>query len=284
MISVELNRINPHIRFAQQMNYSSPGAQVYVRDCRIFYITGGCAQIETDGKRYDLNKDSLFFCREKSIYKISAGKAVIISLNFDMTQRNCSQTKEFALVPTDSNIADGNKKGNINIEKGFINSHIFIENACEYLPMLEEILSEFKLQRIYFREKASSLLKNMLTDMARENALPTHHSSKAVSAAVEYINKNFAKQITNEQIAEPIGYHKHHLNRLFIEYTGQSLHKYLLMRRLTEAKKLLLGSDLCLYEIALRCGFCSNTHFSSYFKQSTGMTPHEYRSVYSKNI
>lgn len=279
---MELNRINPHIRFAQKMNYSSPGTVVCVRDCRIFYITDGCAQIKIGKKRYELPADSLFFCREKSVYSISADRAVIISLNFDMTQRNCAQVKELSPVPTDSNIADGGEE--TNIEKGFINSHIRIENAREYLPALEEILAEFKLQRIYFREKASSLLKNLLTDMARENALPTHHSSKAVATAVEYINKNFAKQITNEQIAEPIGYHKHHLNRLFIEYTGQSLHKYLLMRRLTEAKKLLLGSDLCLYEIALRCGFCSNTHFSSYFKQSTGMTPHEYRSVYSKNI
>ncbi len=47
---MELNYINPHIRFTQRMNFSSGGVTVFVRDFRIFYITDGCARISAGAR------------------------------------------------------------------------------------------------------------------------------------------------------------------------------------------------------------------------------------------
>ena len=55
--------------------------------------------------------------------------------------------------------------------------------------------------------------------------------------------------------------------------TGISPHRYVLQRRLDHAKMLLAAGTLPLAEVALTCGFSSQAHFSSSFKQATGMSP-----------
>ncbi|MBN2440876.1 MAG: helix-turn-helix transcriptional regulator [Spirochaetales bacterium] len=48
--------------------------------------------------------------------------------------------------------------------------------------------------------------------------------------------------------------------------------------RLNEAKRLLLKSDLKIYDIAFKIGYNNNTYFCKLFKKHFGVTPKEYRS------
>ncbi|MBR9904309.1 MAG: helix-turn-helix domain-containing protein, partial [Gammaproteobacteria bacterium] len=54
-------------------------------------------------------------------------------------------------------------------------------------------------------------------------------------------------------------------------------HRYVLNRRLTRARHLLVESFLNMTEIALQCGFGSSSHFSNRFRAETGVSPTEYR-------
>jgi transcriptional regulator GlxA family with amidase domain len=58
---------------------------------------------------------------------------------------------------------------------------------------------------------------------------------------------------------------------------GQSPHDYLLTRRISAAKGLLIGTDLPLSEVAIRCGFNSQAYFSDCFRRKTGQTPGSFR-------
>jgi AraC family transcriptional regulator len=68
-----------------------------------------------------------------------------------------------------------------------------------------------------------------------------------------------------------------HFARSFKESTGLSPHQYILRRRVDRAKQLLGGSSLSLAEIALRCGFSHQSHFTKAFRQITGVTPTRWR-------
>ena len=68
-----------------------------------------------------------------------------------------------------------------------------------------------------------------------------------------------------------------YFSRLFKRETGFTPHRYLVMVRLDYSRYLLRSSPLTVKEVAFRCGFNSESHFCTCFRQQLGMTPQEYR-------
>ena len=54
--------------------------------------------------------------------------------------------------------------------------------------------------------------------------------------------------------------------------------------RISHAKKMLLNTDEPLSAIAEKVGFNSNTYFSSYFRQATGISPTRFRQKYKNAL
>lgn len=94
--------------------------------------------------------------------------------------------------------------------------------------------------------------------------------SKKISLAIEYVKKNYTRDISLKQIADSIGLSRIYLSQLFKKETGKNISDYLLEYRLEKAKELLRSTDLKIYEIAEKVGFQSSQHFSSMFKKYTG--------------
>jgi AraC family transcriptional regulator len=65
--------------------------------------------------------------------------------------------------------------------------------------------------------------------------------------------------------------------RAFKQATGKSPHSYLIDRRLARARALMRDSKASLAEIALACGFNSQAHMTSAFKQRLGVSPAQMR-------
>lgn len=166
----------------------------------------------------------------------------------------------------------------------FLPSHLFLPLATEYFHDLKLILSEFSTQKIYYAESSCGILKTLLIKLYRHSLQTADTSTDTINAVLNYIIKNYDKPITNKTLSEFTGYHENHLNKLFLNYAGTTMHKYLLTIRMNEAKKLLLNSCLDLHTIAEKVGFNSNTYFSNYFKQTEGMPPLEYRRKYQNRI
>ncbi|MEM9138008.1 MAG: helix-turn-helix transcriptional regulator, partial [Cyanobacteria bacterium P01_F01_bin.42] len=64
---------------------------------------------------------------------------------------------------------------------------------------------------------------------------------------------------------------------LFKEYMNISPHQYIISERITRAKQLLLRQEMTISEIALACGFNSQSHLTCYFRQHIGLTPKAYQ-------
>jgi AraC family transcriptional regulator len=65
--------------------------------------------------------------------------------------------------------------------------------------------------------------------------------------------------------------------RAFKQATGKSPHSYLIDRRLAKARALLRDSTASLSGIALACGFASQAHMTTAFKQRLGISPAQLR-------
>ena len=94
---------------------------------------------------------------------------------------------------------------------------------------------------------------------------------------IRFIQENYAQRLTLEQIAESAAISPRECLRCFRDSIHQSPVDYLIDYRLLCAKKLLETTELSITEVALQCGFNSNSYFTKLFHRSTAKTPNAYR-------
>ena len=73
-----------------------------------------------------------------------------------------------------------------------------------------------------------------------------------------------------------------YFSHLFKETTGYAPIEYLMLCRLSAAKRYLCDTTLPVKEIVARCGFSDESNFSRTFKAKTAMTPSSFRQKYGK--
>lgn len=100
-----------------------------------------------------------------------------------------------------------------------------------------------------------------------------------VKKVIDYIEQNIEKEINLDHISKSIGYSKFHLNRIFAEQTGITIHKYLQNRRLTIAAEKLVRTDKPIIQIAHEAGYDTQQSFSFAFKQVYLHSPKAYRNI-----
>lgn len=101
--------------------------------------------------------------------------------------------------------------------------------------------------------------------------------SGLVEAGIHYLNDNFDRNLSLEEICTELSVSKNYFSYLFKRETGWNLWAYLTEIRLTKSKELLRTTDYKSYEIAYMVGYDNPSYFSKLFKKSTGQTPNEYR-------
>ena len=102
-------------------------------------------------------------------------------------------------------------------------------------------------------------------------------SGKHLRDITDYIDANLGEKMSVSSLARQVGLSSHHFSHCFSESLGQSPHRYVLQRRITEATRLLKDSRLSVAEIAYELGFSSHAHFSQIYRKMTGVSPKEIR-------
>jgi AraC family transcriptional regulator len=95
----------------------------------------------------------------------------------------------------------------------------------------------------------------------------------------EHIEANIESALTISALAEVAGLSEFHFARMFKASTGETPHGFVQRRRIDRAKQMLAETRLPLAEVALACGFSSQSHFAEAFRKRTGLTPSGYRAV-----
>ena len=82
-------------------------------------------------------------------------------------------------------------------------------------------------------------------------------SAQVIDTIVEWIDDNLHQPLRIDDIARHAGYSKWHLQRLFLQYKGESLGRYIRERKLPLAARDLRDTDQRVYDICLKYGFDS---------------------------
>ncbi len=109
-------------------------------------------------------------------------------------------------------------------------------------------------------------------------------SRPIVDKAIAYIKERALEDYTAEEMAQDLGVSAYYLNHLFKQHTGASPVAYKISCRMQKAKEMLFASKDSISEIAMKCGFNSQSYFVKKFKEHEGLTPTEYRARAGKKI
>src|ERR1700728_755264 len=82
-------------------------------------------------------------------------------------------------------------------------------------------------------------------------------------------------------LSRHVGRHPVQISRQFHQRFGCTLSEYMRRIRVARAQSLLSCLDLEISDIALACGFCDQSHFTTVFRRVTGMPPRRYRLLIS---
>ena len=94
---------------------------------------------------------------------------------------------------------------------------------------------------------------------------------------LDHIEAALDGELSLDALAEIGGMNPLYFARAFRKQFGESPHRFVLRRRIERGKRLLTETDTPLAEIALACGFASQSHFAATFRRQVGVTPGEYR-------
>ena len=115
-------------------------------------------------------------------------------------------------------------------------------------------------------------------------AFSTSFTSKHFKRVLDFVAKNYGKNIALEDMAAEAALSPFHFSRVFKKTIGHTPHQFLVNYRIEQARKMLLVVDRPMIDIAMACGFSDQAHFSRVFKQIAGTTPNKWRKQHSKNL
>lgn len=124
-----------------------------------------------------------------------------------------------------------------------------------------------------------SYLKELLVML---NRLHSTHDAKKFEADIEvnrlaervtdFVEKNIDREITLDTLSNELFVSKFHLSREFKRYTGCTIHKYIMQKRLIYAKEL-IRKKIPITQVYLKCGFNDYSSFLRAFKAEYDITP-----------
>jgi AraC-like DNA-binding protein len=99
-----------------------------------------------------------------------------------------------------------------------------------------------------------------------------------------YVQENFHRPITRENVAEHFGLAPNHVSRLFRKEGFMKFNDYLNLVRVNRAKFMLQNYNMTLKEIAASCCYSDAAYFCRVFKKTCKVTPTEYRAHNSTQV
>ena len=104
-----------------------------------------------------------------------------------------------------------------------------------------------------------------------------------IREAMTLIEKNIEEPLAVPELADLLDISQRQLERQFKKHVGCTVVQFSLLRRLQNARLLLISTDLSVREIATASGFNTLSHFAFSFGKFFGRRPSEYREAWPEN-
>lgn len=277
--------INPFIRQVLIGNLKSSHTQdvhtkIKTVDSRLFYIIEGGGNMIIENVSYPLTPGTLILFGAGTEYIWDIEDVKFYSVNFDYTLDFSYIKNTFHPIHSSLFCEEQIILRSYFEDMERLNAPLILESASMLEPTLEQLLTEYCVSGKYADMLLSSLLKSVIISAIRlcgDTAPKEQAYAPLVRQIIEYMNAHYEEAISNETIAAHFNFNSAYLNRIFKNNTGNTMHEFLISRRLSTAMEMLRSQNMPVGEVAQKCGFQSLYHFTKTFKKRTRMSPSEYR-------
>ncbi len=158
-----------------------------------------------------------------------------------------------------------------------------ITDCKELCTFIDLIYSEFIGKGEGYEEYIKSGIYSTIGYLIRHGVIENNKKTLArpnivrIMPALEYIDENYAHEISLEEISAVLNINPSYFCRLFKAATGSSFCEYLNFVRISKSEKLFKISEKSIMEISFDVGFSSVTYFNRIFRKIKGCTPSVYR-------
>jgi AraC family transcriptional regulator len=143
------------------------------------------------------------------------------------------------------------------------------------LALRAELTAPEPAGRLYADHLAVALTTRLLQSFAAAATGRQILSKPQVRRIVEFVEENLDGELSLDQLAEVVGLSIPHLTTLFRRTMGQSVHGYVMERRVQRARALLLERRMSVSQVALETGFAHQSHLARWMRRLLGVTPSE---------
>lgn len=151
----------------------------------------------------------------------------------------------------------------------------------ESISVARRVVAEVRAGEPGWRLVVQGLLMELLGRMARARTDSFSRTTpRWLRGVKERLDSDWAAHVSLAELATMASVHPVYLARRFRDSYGCSIGEYVRRGQMRAAEELLVSSQLDLREVALRCGFADQSHFSKAFRRSLGVSPGLYRRVY----
>ena len=156
--------------------------------------------------------------------------------------------------------------------------------------IIEQMEKELKSKALGYNTMTQLYFSIILTVLMRDYYSIVDDTYKimlgqnCVQEIVHYINKNYNRQISLEELSQITHFSIRHLTRKFKTVMGVSVTQYILQQRMANAKVLLQSTNIKIEDIAMENGFGNVSYFCRQFKEENGITPQQFRKLQFNEI
>ncbi len=134
----------------------------------------------------------------------------------------------------------------------------------EKMEVLNSILNDYGIQIV---ENQKSILVQKIKDAIIE---------------MVYMEENQSTLKSSVYLAEKLKHSYNYISNLFSDVTYTSIENFIIMQKIERAKQLIIHNELTFTEISYKLNYCNVAHFSTQFKNTTGITPSAFQRIINK--
>ncbi len=153
-----------------------------------------------------------------------------------------------------------------------------LEQRDEEKNRQRDLISRYKSGDSEFRKNVmNDIVAQMEKEIKTDAETFLFSNNQIVRSAVEIINREYASNITLEELSNRLHVSKGYLSTLFKEETTISVMQYITLLRMNRAEHLLRHTSMKVNEIADAVGYHDASYFGLQFKKLYGISPFQYR-------
>jgi AraC-like DNA-binding protein len=251
----------------------------YHEECQLTYIIEGRGSILVGEKFEEFREGDLFLIGKNSPHVLLHNQeyyegnsnlhARAISIFFSEDTFN----QVFNQIPETAKIEEFLKQARYGIRIGQ-------EDSARFREDIDQMVKLHQVPKIIlFMKILDEISRNPNYEFISSNLpqLNGREDSQKLRRVFDFIDRNFEKRITLEEVSDLVSLTPTAFCRFFKQRTGKTFSRFLIEVRINHACKLLSNGNFNVTETFFSCGYNNSSNFHRHFRQHTGLTPSEYK-------